>query len=91
MSEQNANWTNSYSIPVLPKGERLVRLSGLPEQRRREAWQTISLQHPALASLLREPELKAIMEAFDAELFVEAYKVPMLPVEALKGRLPTAD
>ena len=73
-------------MPVLPEGEKFVRLTGLPENRKKEAWQTITRNHPALARLLQEPELKAIMKTFDADLYVEAHVVPSLPAEALRGR-----
>lgn len=61
-------------------------LSGLPEKYKREAWAEISVKHPALAELLKDPTVKTIMGTFDADLFVEASIVPMLPSEPLKGR-----
>lgn len=79
-------WMLTYSMPIVPKGERYVMLSGLAEKYKREAWAHISQNHPALAVLLRDPELKRIMQAFDADLFVEASIVPTLPQEPLKGR-----
>lgn len=81
-------WLLTYSMPVVPKGEKYVMLSGLAEKYKREAWAHISQNHPALAVLLREAELKKIMQAFDADLFVEASIVPTLPHEPLKGRKP---
>lgn len=79
-------WLSSISIPIDTSGERYVRLTGLPEARKREAWKTISANHPGLAELLRTPELKAIVEFFDAEIFVDAEVVPELPAEPLRGR-----
>jgi hypothetical protein len=87
MSNDNpAPWLETYSVPVVPEGERFVMLSGLAETYKRAAWTEISKNHPALATLLREPDLKMIMEMFDADLFVEAFVAPMLPPERLKGR-----
>lgn len=57
----------------------------------KEAWQAITRNHPALARLLQEPELKAIMQAFDADLYVDAVVVPNLPAEPLKGRRRAPD
>ncbi len=91
MSEKPPSWMESYAVPVLPEGERLVRLTGLPEIRKKEAWQAITRNHPALARLLQEPELKAIMQAFDADLYVDAVVVPNLPAEPLKGRRRAPD
>lgn len=81
-----ATWMKTYSMPVVPKGERLVKLSGLAEKYKREAWGQISSINPALAQLLKERELRETMKFFDADLFVEATSAPCLPVEALKGR-----
>ncbi len=86
MTKQSASWTESYSMPALPDGEKFARLSGLPERLKRDAWHAITSEHPGLALLLREPQIKAMIDMFDAELFVEASMVPMLPVEQLKGR-----
>ncbi|MOA62167.1 hypothetical protein D3C78_1875070 [compost metagenome] len=53
------------------------------------AWTEIQQNDPALAQLLKEPELKAAMEMFDAELFVAAEAAPSLPAEWLQGRKPS--
>lgn len=87
MSDEKVTpWMNTYSMPVVPQGERLVMLSGLAEKYKREAWAVISSTNPALARLLKEPALKAAMDHFDADLFVDASVVPTMPTEALKGR-----
>lgn len=87
MADESAtSWMNTYSMPVVPKGERLVKLSGLAEKYKREAWEQISSTNPALAKLLKQPELKEAMRFFDADLFVDAKSAPCLPVEPLKGR-----
>lgn len=87
MSEEKpATWLETYSVPVVPEGERYAMLSGLAESYKRSAWAEITSNHPNLAVLLREPDLKKIMEMFDADLLVEAWIVPMLPPERLKGR-----
>ncbi|MGP0171036.1 hypothetical protein ACSVIJ_04060 [Pseudomonas sp. NCHU5208] len=91
MSEKPPSWMESYSMPLLPAGEKLVRLTGLSEGRKKEAWQSITRNHPALARLLQEAELKSVMKAFDADLYVDASVVPSLPVEPLKGRRREAD
>lgn len=64
----------------------LVRLSGLPEGRKKTAWQEIITNSPGLARLLKSQSLRDIQAAFDADLFVEASIVPSLPPERLKGR-----
>lgn len=89
IEDRPATWLETYSVPVVPEGERYVMLSGLAESYKRKAWVEISNKHPSLALLLREPGLKVIMEMFDADLFVEASIVPMLPPERLKGRKKT--
>ncbi|CEK42689.1 hypothetical protein PQBR44_0166 (plasmid) [Pseudomonas putida UWC1] len=87
MADESATtWMNTYSMPVVPKGERYVKLSGLAEKYKREAWGQISSTNPALAQLLKEPELREAIKFFDADLFVEASSAPCLPVESLKGR-----
>lgn len=87
MSEEKVDpWMNSYSMPVVPAGEKFVMLSGLSERYKREAWAVISRTNPALANLLRDPTLKSVMAHFDADLFVDAASVPTLPPEPLKGR-----
>lgn len=84
--EIQGTWWETDSVPVVPRGERFVRLSGLAERYRREAWEAISSNDPALAALLKEPLLKEIMMRFDAELFVDPVAVPCLPPEPLKVR-----
>lgn len=91
MSKQSASWTESYSMPALPQGEKFARLTGLPDKLKRDAWHAITTEHPSLALLLRDPKLKDMIDLFDAELFVEANIVPMLPVEQLKTRKRAAD
>lgn len=87
MCEENPSpWLKTYSMPVIPKGERFVMLSGLSERHKREAWSAISRTNPALAQLLKDPALKELMQHFDADLFVDAAAVPTLPAEPLKGR-----
>lgn len=63
-----------------------MKLSGLAEKYKREAWGHITSTNPALARLLKEAELREAMNFFDADLFVEALSAPCLPVESLKGR-----
>lgn len=87
MSEEKVDpWMTTYSMPVVPAGEKYVMLSGLPEKYKREAWAVISTTNPALATLLRDPVLKTVMNFFDADLLVDASVVPSLPAEPLKGR-----
>lgn len=87
MSEENpASWMTTYSMPVVPAGERFVKLSGLAEKHKREAWSFISCNRPALAALLKDPMLKELVSRFDADLYVEAGAVPTLPPEPLRGR-----
>lgn len=59
----------------------VARLSRLPDRLRAEAWQQINQNSPALASLLKDPLLKAAIELFDADLYIEADIVPCLPAE----------
>ncbi|MHC5195176.1 hypothetical protein ACYSUW_15575 [Pseudomonas frederiksbergensis] len=84
--DKPGSWLDTYSVPVVPEGEQYVMLSGLAESYKRAAWAEISQKHSELAKLLKEPAIKTIMEMFDADLFVEASKAPMLPPERLKGR-----
>lgn len=65
---------------VVEGGEKHVKLSGLPPKYKKLAWMQINERSPALAELLREPLLKAIVSAFEAEIFVDAQYVPGLPV-----------
>jgi len=66
---------------------KLVRLSGLPESRKKEAWHEINQNSPELALLLKTQGLRELLVAFDAEIFVDASLVPSLPPERLKGRI----
>ncbi|HHH9441207.1 TPA: hypothetical protein ACP32N_003144 [Pseudomonas aeruginosa] len=79
-------WLSTISVPTLESGERFIRLTGLPESRRKEAWKTITRERPALAELLRSPGLQAVVAFFDAEIFVDTDVVPSLPAERLRGR-----
>lgn len=85
-NETQGAWWDIDSVPVVPRGERFVKLSGLAERHRRDAWAEISSNDPALAALLKEPILKEIMRCFDAELFVDPLAVPCLPPEPLRVR-----
>ncbi|MCU9528505.1 hypothetical protein [Pseudomonas mosselii] len=92
MSDENESpWMSTFSVPVVPRGERYVMLSGLAEKHKREAWAVISKTNPALAHLLKDPNLKEIMRLFDADLLVDASVVPALPSEPLKGRKRAGD
>lgn len=84
-----------YDLSLLPASvqtcsnaemSKLVRLSGLSEQWKRVAWSEINTNSPELANLLKEPDLKQIVQMFDADIFVDADLVPSLPQERLKGR-----
>lgn len=66
---------------------KLVRLSGLPDSRKKVAWHEITQNSPELALLLKTKGLRELLDAFDAEIFVDAALVPSLPPERLKGRL----
>ncbi|WP_370601791.1 hypothetical protein [Pseudomonas nitroreducens] len=79
-------WLTTISVPALSGDEKFVRLTGLPESRKKEAWKMIIAERPALAELLRSPDLQAMVAFFDAEIFVESEVVPSLPSEPLKGR-----
>lgn len=90
-NEKEPSWLNTYSVPVVPIGEKYVMLSGLPEKYKREAWAVISRTHPALAQLLKDPFLKEAMHHFNADLLVDASIVPTLPSEPLRGRKRAED
>lgn len=64
----------------------LVRLTGLPQDRKQQAWSDLKTNSPALCSLLKEPTLQEVIRMFDAELFVDADLVPSLPPENLRPR-----
>ena len=64
----------------------MVRLSGLPDARKKIAWGEILSTNPALARLLREPALQLVVKGFDAEIFIDAPHAPSLPPESLKAR-----
>lgn len=81
----------SWPVPVetgsMREEPKLVRLSGLPESRKKDAWHEINQNSPELALLLKTQGLRDLLAAFDAEIFVDASLVPSLPPERLKGRL----
>ncbi|MDX2309767.1 hypothetical protein [Pseudomonas sp. On1] len=83
---QEMAWLTTISVPTVQAGERYVRLTGLPDNRKKDAWKTITNNHPGLADLLRSPELKEVVAFFDADIYVDAEVVPALPAEPLKGR-----
>lgn len=85
--DSKAHWEEQVSVLVLEETTKWARISGLPAELKKKAWQEINLAKPALAALLREQELQDIMRMFDAELYVESSLVPSLPSEALKRRL----
>ncbi|WGK63409.1 hypothetical protein QAO71_17865 (plasmid) [Halopseudomonas sp. SMJS2] len=60
---------------------RFARLTRLPDRLRTESWKQINRNAPALAILLKDPFLKAAIELFDADLYIEAAIVPCLPGE----------
>lgn len=80
------NWPEFVKTGSMREEAKLVRLSGLPESRKKTAWLEINQNAPALALLLKCQGLRDIQAAFDAELFVDATIVPSLPPERLKGR-----
>ena len=83
---QEMAWLTTISVPTVQAGEKYVRLTGLPDNRRKDAWKTITSNHPGLADLLRSPELKEVVAFFDADIYGDAEVVPALPAEPLKGR-----
>lgn len=60
---------------------RFAKLTRLPDSLRAESWKQIKQNAPALAILLKDPLLKAAIEMFDADLYIEAGIVPCLPAE----------
>jgi hypothetical protein len=79
-------WPEPVETGSMREEAKLVRLSGLPESRKKTAWLEINQNAPGLATLLKSQSLREIQTAFDAELFVDASIVPSLPPERLKGR-----
>ncbi len=81
---------DSWPVPVkvFEGAEKLVRLTGLPQELKQKAWREIRSNHPPLAALLKEQALQDLVEFFDADIFVEAEHAPSLPVEQLRGRRP---
>lgn len=79
---------DSWPVPVLvhTEKEKLVKLSELPKSYKLRAWGEIQVNSPALADLLKEPELKQVVEFFSASIFIEAHHAPCLPHERLRGR-----
>lgn len=80
------HWTDTDSIQVVEDDNKWARISGLSKAMKLKAWQEINANSPALADLLREPELQAVVQFFEAEIFVDSAYVPSLPTERLKGR-----
>lgn len=51
--------------------ERLTNLTQLAPQDKKTLWREIRTQRPALAALLKDPNLHALREAFDADICSE--------------------
>ncbi len=79
-------WTASESINTLPLNGRYVCLSTLPKGLKQQAWGVLVSQQPGLAELLQSAELKAVVQYFDAEIYVEAEMLPGLPSDFLKSK-----
>ena len=81
---------DSWPVPVkvFKDAEKLVRLTGLPQELKQKAGREIRSNNPPLAALLKEQALQDLVEFFDADIFVEAEHAPSLPVEQLRGRRP---
>lgn len=47
-----------------------LNLSALDPPAKRALWQRLQRERPALAALLRDPNLQALRAAFDAELYI---------------------
>ncbi|ELQ8318014.1 hypothetical protein ACM8BJ_24405 [Pseudomonas aeruginosa] len=79
---------DSWPVPVkvFKDAEKLVRLTGLPQEPKQKAWSEIRTNHPPLAALLKEQALQDLVQFFDADIYVEAELAPSLPVEQLRGR-----
>lgn len=79
-------WPVSVQTGSMREEPKWVRLTGLPEARKKTAWLEINQNAPELAQLLKVQCLRDVLAAFDADLFVDASIVPSLPPERLKGR-----
>lgn len=79
---------DSWPVPVKihAGNEKLVKLSDLSNSYKVRAWGEIRTNAPALAQLLKETELKQIVEFFSASIYIEAHHAPCLPHERLRGR-----
>lgn len=79
---------DSWPVPVLihAGGEKLVKLNEQPKTLKIRAWNEIRSNSPALAELLKDPDLKLVVELFSASIYIEAHYAPCLPTEPLKGR-----
>lgn len=79
---------DSWPVPVLihTEKEKLVKLNELPKRLKIQAWNEIRVNSPPLADLLKETELRQVVEFFSANIFIEASLAPCLPPEPLKGR-----
>lgn len=67
--------------PPLPLGVRVERagawrlenLSRLPAAQKQARWAELRIERPALAALLRDPQLQALRAAFNAEVYIDVY------------------
>lgn len=71
------------AVSVVEVAGPYVRLTGMPQSVRREAWRLIRSNNPALAVLLQEELLQDALRLFDADLFVDARWVPGLATSKL--------
>lgn len=85
-TESSGDWLDGVSVQVLTENQRWARLTGLSLANKQIAWSEINRLRPALALLLKDPQLHEIAKFFDAEIYVETESVPSLPTEYLKGR-----
>lgn len=79
-------WPEAVQTDSHSEMGKFVRLTGLPDRLRRVAWAEINANSPELAELLKDPSIKAVIEMFDANLFVEPSVAPSLPPERLRSR-----
>ena len=79
---------DSWPVPVevFEGAEKLVRLTGLPQELKQKEWREIRSNHPPLAALLQDQAFQELVKFFDADIFVEAEHAPSLPLEQLRGR-----
>ena len=87
-ADQSYGALDTWLTPVNSIGpdKPLVRLTGLPMALKQKAWLQINQENPKLAELLKDPNIRAIVELFDADIYVEAVNAPRLPPEQLRGR-----